>query len=243
MLEKYSIPIYAKAATSFIPVVKENEEPLVEIRPIAHKLFVEPRYFIEGIPNSLQKIYLRQQAALNLLKALEHLPGNLSFILYDGFRPIQVQTFLYNEIKRKIEGKYPQWSPQQIELETLKYVAFPSMEERYHAPHLTGGAIDLTLGDHLGNPLNLGTAFDETEKKSATSYFENHPSEDEEAYINRRILFHCMTNAGFHNYEEEWWHYDFGNKTWASKEQTDYAIYGPIAAVIQQHLLKEYRFI
>ena len=60
---------------------------------------------------------------------------------------------------------------------------------------------------------------------------------------NRCILFHSMKEAGFQNYEEEWWHYDYGNVTWARKAHKLQAIYGPIIATIEQHEIKEYRFI
>ena len=52
-----------------------------------------------------------------------------------------------------------------------------------------------------------------------------------------------MTEAGFQNYEEEWWHYDYGNVTWARKAHKQQAIYGPIVATIEQHEVKEYHFI
>lgn len=220
----------------------ENGEPLVEIKPIANKLYIEPQYFWGGIPNSLNKIYLRQEAATKLIKALQLIPETMSFVLYDGFRPLQVQSFLYNDIKTKIRLKKPHWTVEQLEHETLKYVAFPSMDNSSPSPHLTGGAIDLTLGDDQGHPLDLGTTFDATDEKSATAYFEKHRSENEVAHINRRILFHCMTQAGFQNYEEEWWHYDYGNRAWARKSNKDQCLYGPIIATIEQNELKEYRF-
>ncbi|MBD8037198.1 M15 family metallopeptidase [Solibacillus sp. A46] len=225
-----------------IPDLLENGEPLVEIKPIANKLYIEPQYFLKGIPDSLSKLYLRREAASKLFKALQLLPETMSFILYDGFRPLQVQSFLYNDIKNKIRLKHPHWTAEQLELETLKYVAFPSTENSSPSPHLTGGAIDLTLGDEQGRPLDLGTAFDATEEKSATAYFEKHRSENEAAHINRRILFHCMTQAGFQNYEEEWWHYDYGNRAWARKLYKDQCMYGPIIATIEQNELKEYQF-
>ncbi|MCH7321669.1 M15 family metallopeptidase [Solibacillus sp. MA9] len=215
---------------------------MVKLVPIKNRLFIESSYFNQGIANSLQDIYLREQALNRLLQALNHLPLAYSLIVYDGFRPLQVQQVLFDQIKLEITKKYPSWNMQQIEEETLKYVAFPSMDSQYPAPHLTGGAIDLTLGDAKGNPLDLGTAFDETSAQSATAYFESHLAENTEALNNRRILFHSMTNVGFHNYEEEWWHYDFGNVTWARKSKLPNAIYGPIIANIKKHELKEYRY-
>ncbi|UZM97087.1 hypothetical protein OL548_17645 [Lysinibacillus sp. MHQ-1] len=52
-----------------------------------------------------------------------------------------------------------------------KYVALPSAEAAHLAPHLTGGAIDITLADRQGKALNLGTAFDEMNEKISYTLF------------------------------------------------------------------------
>ncbi|MCG4287414.1 D-alanyl-D-alanine dipeptidase, partial [Lactobacillaceae bacterium KNUT 0156] len=43
---------------------------------------------------------------------------------------------------------------------------------------------------------------------------------------NRRLLYHVMTQAGFTNYIEEWWHFDYGNQNWATVSKRDFAVYG-----------------
>ena len=77
-----------------------------------------------------------------------------------------------------IAKRMPQLTPQEIVQATKKYVAFPSKDVAYLAPHLTGGAIDVTLADVHGKALDLGTAFDEMNEKSATRYFEQHTQEN-----------------------------------------------------------------
>lgn len=243
ILEKYFKPIELSLQLNSRSTIDENRDPLIKIEPIHKRLFIRPSYFEQQIPNSLKAIYLRQQAAKQLLQALSTLPEDYSFILYDGFRPLQVQSFLFERVQSDIQKIYPHWTIEQIREETLKYVAFPSVEKGYPVPHLTGGAIDLTLGDSFGRARDLGTDFDETNFKSATAYFEANPSENREAFKNRRILFHSMTDAGFQNYEEEWWHYDYGNVTWARKADKQQAIYGPILATIKQNEVEEYQFI
>lgn len=223
-------------------MIKETREPLVELKPIKNRLFIRPSYYEQQIPNSLQSIYLRQGAVERLHQALAHLPETFSFIVYDGYRPLQVQQFLFDQVQQETALANPSWIEEQVQKETLKYVAYPSIEEGYPAPHLTGGAIDLTLGDYDGNPLDLGTAFDETTAKSATAYFEGHAEENPDAVKNRRMLFNSMTNAGFENYAEEWWHYDFGNVTWARKAHEPAAFYGAIIATIQKNELKGYQY-
>ena len=243
ILEKYLQPIKIALPLKNRPPIVDNHEPLIKMETIQNRLFIRPSYFEQQIPNSLNAIYLRRRVAKQLLQALSTLPKEYSFILYDGFRPLQVQEFLFEQFQDAIQKSHPNWDLDQVKTETLKYVAFPSIEARYPAPHLTGGAIDLTLGDSNGKARDLGTAFDETNYKSATAYFEDYPNDNEEALKNRRILFHSMTEAGFQNYEEEWWHYDYGNVSWARKAHKQQAIYGPIIATIEKNEVKEYHFI
>ena len=49
--------------------------------------------------------------------------------------------------------------------------------------------------------------------------------------VNRRLLWNVMTQVGFSNYPEEWWHFDFGNQFDAIQSGRQ-AIYG--AAVFTQ---------
>ena len=200
-------------------------------------------YFKQQIPNSLQSIYLRQNVCEKLIEAITLLPENYSFIVYDGYRPLQVQHYLFQLFADDIRKSHPDFSEHEILEETLKYVAFPSTEPSKTSPHLTGGAIDLTLGDLEGNPLDLGSAFDEISKKSATRYFEQHPDENEEALRNRRLLYNCMRAVGFTNYSEEWWHFDYGNVTWARRVNAEEARYGAVEAEIETHQIKEFRYL
>lgn len=199
-------------------------------------------YYEQQIPNSLQSIYLRQSVIEKLIEAITLLPEKYSFILYDGYRPLQVQQYLFQLFSDEIKKSYRNFSDEEILEETLKFVAFPSIEPCKTSPHLTGGAIDLTLGDQEGNPLDLGSAFDEMSEKSATRYFEYHPEVNEEALINRRLLYNCMTAAGFTNYSEEWWHFDYGNVTWARRVNAAEAKYSAVEAIIETNQVKEFRY-
>ncbi|WP_235801815.1 M15 family metallopeptidase [Ureibacillus manganicus] len=225
------------------PKIIDNKEPLIKVQAEPNRLYIKPIYIEQKIPSSLKEIYLREGVYLRLKKALDLLPKEYSFILYDGYRPIQVQESIFRIFSENIKKRNPDLTNEQVYQETLKYVAIPSVEPTRTSPHITGGAVDLTLGDFTGNALDLGTEFDEMSEKSATSYFEYHPGVNEIALKNRRILYNCMTNVGFNNYSEEWWHYDYGNVSWARRLESDIVLYGPIVAEIQNNEVKEYRFI
>jgi len=225
------------------PAIRENGESLIQIGEEHSRIFFEPIYYHQKIPNSLQAIYLRQSAYEKLTQALLLLPENYSFILYDGYRPFEVQQYLFANFSKQIAQLFPHFTEQEVVRETRKYVAFPSADHAHFTPHLTGGAIDLTLGDLSGNALNLGTAFDEISEKSATRYFEQYPEENWEACVHRRLLYNCMTLVGFTNYSEEWWHYDINNISWARRIGAHEASYGAVKAVIQDNKVKEFRFL
>ncbi|EON70830.1 M15 family metallopeptidase [Lysinibacillus sphaericus] len=223
--------------------LQENREPLRKVGAYHPRIFVEPIYYLQRIPHSLKSLYLREGAYERLIQAALLLPENYSLILYDGYRPLQVQQFLFTQFSKQIKSQNPNFTEQQILQETRKYVAFPSLGNEHLAPHLTGGAIDITLGDKNGKALDLGTAFDEISEKSATRYFEQHTAGNVEACKHRRILYNCMTMTGFTNYAEEWWHYDFHNIAWARRVDAQQASYGAIEAQIYDNQVKEYRYL
>jgi D-alanyl-D-alanine dipeptidase len=116
--------------------------------------------------------------------------------------------------------------------ETQKYVSFPSVDPSAPYPHLTGGAVDLTICDADNKPIPMGTEFDHFKSESRTRYYEEQLeagrdlTPEECTYLtNRRLLFHILTKTGITNYPEEWWHFDYGNQFWASIKGRN-AIYG-----------------
>ena len=93
------------------------------------------------------------------------------------------------------------------------------------------GAFDLTLVWEDGEPLFMGGLFDDASAVSHTDRFEGPgPAADfsfsaEEARANRRLLFWVMTEAGFVNYPDEWWHYSWGDQMWAALTGAPAAFY------------------
>ncbi|MFJ5763831.1 M15 family metallopeptidase [Lysinibacillus sp. NPDC093210] len=246
MQEKIYQPIevnYTPKNQQPTPIIQKSFEPLIKIDKQQSRIFTQPVYYLQQIANSLQSIYLRKEAFERLQQALLLLPENYSFILYDGYRPFQVQQFLFSHFSERIQHQHPNFTKEAVFKETLKYVAYPSEGQEHLVPHVTGGAIDLTLGDDKGNALDFGTAFDEISEKSATRYFELHSDENREACVHRRLLYNCMTAVGFTNYAEEWWHYDFHNIAWARRGNAKEARYGAIEAKIENYLIKEYRYL
>ena len=89
----------------------------------------------------------------------------------------------------------------------------------------TGGAVDLTLAWE-GQPLALGTDFDDFTPLAATEAFEE-PGRNSQIRLLRRALAAGLTMAGFVNHRlgYEWWHWSFGDDTWADFNRCS-ALYG-----------------
>ena len=89
--------------------------------------------------------------------------------------------------------------------------------------HQTGGAVDLTLCDSNGIPLDMGSEYPIKCPEMVTSY---HLS----SIVNerRKLLGNVMRKEGFANYPGEWWHFSYGDQLWAAYRYKRYAIYGVI---------------
>ena len=89
--------------------------------------------------------------------------------------------------------------------------------------HQTGGAVDLTLCDSNGIPLDMGSEYPIKCPEMVTSY---HLS----SIVNerRKLLCNVMRKEGFANYPGEWWHFSYGDQLWAAYRYKRYAIYGVI---------------
>ncbi len=202
--------------------IEECGERLVPVNTFPEKIINQPEYFIQGIEGALPVGYMREGAYKRLLHAASMLPKGFRFLVFDAWRPIKVQQALYNRVKEALKLKNPGATCREISELAEEFIAFPSESETEPPPHGTGGAVDLTIVDSFGIPLNMGTEFDEITENTHTRFYEEESEKgrkltktDKEILLNRRLLFNVMESAGFRNYPGEWWHYDYGNQRWA----------------------------
>ncbi|MCS3917463.1 D-alanyl-D-alanine dipeptidase [Caldanaerobacter subterraneus subsp. tengcongensis MB4] len=213
--------------------IRENNEKLVPLSLYPERIIVRSEYFLQGIKGALPECYVRESVYEKLLEAADLLPPGYKFVIFDTWRPIQVQQSLFDTLKEQFRKQYPSESEEEITKRTLTFVALPSTDPTRPSPHNTGGAVDLTIADDKGRLLNMGTEYDDPTEKARTTYFEELlkegkelSKEEREALENRRLLFNIMTSVGFTNYLDEWWHYDYGNQNWAWVSKKEYALYG-----------------
>lgn len=215
------------------PKIIESHEPLINAAFYPERILINPAYFNQQIKATTPAIYIRKSAYLRLTHAARQLPNGYKFMLLDVWRSNRTQTQLFTLLKNQLSTQFPNLTESELLKRTLTTVAPPSTDTRFKpAPHNTGGAVDLTIVDELGIPLEFGTAFDDHTEIARTSYYEEKLAdsellEKEVGYLhNRRLLFNLMTSAGFTNYTDEWWHFDYGNQNWAWQSNAAHAIYG-----------------
>ncbi|MET1250152.1 M15 family metallopeptidase [Sporolactobacillus sp. STCC-11] len=202
-------------------------EQLVSMSGRSKKIEIYPSYFLQGMPGTLSDLFLRESVADKLIRIAKKLPAEMHLILIDGWRSFETQSFIYNETINRFE--HDGYSQQKIEEEIVKYVAFPARSLENPAPHYSGGAIDLTLADENGW-INMGTNFDDFTAMANSGYFENKMGLDtmeRQIRDHRRNLKKLMEKEDFVNNPTEWWHYSFGDNSWAVAKHT-HQLYGGI---------------
>ena len=216
--------------------IKENDEKLVSLKNIDEKIIIEPQYFINGISGAENDCKARETIAKKLVLIANKLPEGFKLLIWDSYRALETQKALfdsyYNEFKvsTNLEGE-------ELIAYTKKFVSLPSDKKDRPSPHNTGAAIDLTICNSNGEPINLGTYFDDFEEKSYTRFFEEKlekgnklTEEENEILLNRRVLCNLFSEEGFANYPYEIWHKSFGDQMWCKLLKSNFAIYGGIEA-------------
>lgn len=110
----------------------------------------------------------------------------LKLKIFDSFRPIEVQKFMFDKFPPNDSG-----------------ISFVSNPENGAIPHCRGIALDLTLTTLEGTELDMGSDFDEFSELA----FHGCQKVSTDAQLNRLTLLGLMTAAGFDFYSKEWWHY------------------------------------
>jgi zinc D-Ala-D-Ala dipeptidase len=177
---------------------------LVNIQQIAPEILVELKYSTTGnflgydVYGDLNTAYLQPDVAQKLAAAQRALslkrPG-FRLLVYDAARPVSIQQKMWDTLRHR-------------PLDRSKYVSNPANGGSLHN---YGAAVDLTIADSTGHPLDMGSQYD---------YFgiESHPAHETELLAagkltqaqiaNRKLLREIMRNAGFFGITSEWWHFN-----------------------------------
>lgn len=185
---------------------------LVDVQTLDKRIGVELKYATEdnfvgkNMYGSLRRAYLLPHFAKRVVEAQrilgERKPG-YTLLIYDAARPLSVQR----EMRCAVEG-----TPYII------YVADGARGGR----HNYGVAVDLTIVDDKGSPLDMGAGFDDFSPKAWVGEKNAFSLAEYKAYVeqlrrkgdisdtaarNRTLLLEIMDAVGLRPYVKEWWHY------------------------------------
>lgn len=114
----------------------------------------------------------------------EFLARGCSLKIFDGYRPLSVQQYMWDIIRDE------------------RYVSNPATNK---GRHTRGTAVDVTLVDlETGREFAMPSEFDEFSERAHSTYMEA----SEEALTNRAVLKEIMERHGFIQHPFEWWHFD-----------------------------------
>lgn len=196
--------------------IELSDEPLVDLcHYSSERIICENQYYEKKIAGSINCCLVRKDVADRLKQVLLMLPDGYSLKIFDAWRPYEVQYHLYYDYFGKLvdSGNYDSYTVSELKNLAKEFVSYPQKTDISYV-HSSGGAIDLTIVDSDGCPLDMGSEFDDFSDKSNTSYFESSRIVNQ-ACVNRRLLYHLMIKNGFTNLPSEWWHFDYGDLFWS----------------------------
>jgi len=177
-----------------------------------------PQYQQMGRPGALSQLLLHPLAARRLRRARAHVRRasragrTYDLIIWDAYRPHSVQLDIFNGYVHELIATG--MTEAEAAVAAVTFVRHP--DGVY--PHGTGGTVDLSLTVN-GEPAKMGTGFDDFTHQAHRRWYIDHPPvarDDCEARDNRSILDASMLRAGFVGIPDEWWHYEWGTKHWAT---------------------------
>ena len=208
-----SLPFSLPAQTvAQLPEIERQiiSKGLINVQQVDPTILVELKYATtdnfmkKKVYQELGHAYLQKETAEKLAEAhtyLKEVKPGYRFLIYDAARPNSVQYDLWNRLDEMGISKQ----------DKTKYVADPTIGSN----HNFGCAVDLTIADEKGVPLDMGTPFDffgplayprmEKEMLKAGKLSAGQ-------IANRELLRNAMKRAGFIVNTTEWWHFDSMSK-------------------------------
>lgn len=189
--------------------------------------------FAVELPHPYQKLgapygdaspyFLRQSVIHALIEAqaqLQQQHPRWRLQIFDAYRPVPVQEFMVNHTfaqilqQQKIQPKTLSDEQRQIIWQQVYQMwAPPTPNPMTPPPHSTGAAVDLTLVDAAGTPVDMGSDIDELSPRSHPDYYAS--QSDKPYHVHRQLLRDVMYSAGFRRHPVEWWHFSLGDQMWA----------------------------
>jgi D-alanyl-D-alanine dipeptidase len=184
--------------------VREGFDKLVDIQVIDPTIKIDLKYassdnfMKKKLYFDINKLYLQKEVALRLSlaqKYLKSLHPTYSLLVYDGARPLSVQQAMWDALD-SIPVR-----------ERTKFVSNPASG----SVHNYAAAVDLTICDAKGEPLDMGAGYDDI-RRIAYPRFEAEFLKSKQLtqthISNRELLRMVMKSQKFVNIATEWWHFN-----------------------------------
>ena len=220
--------------------INECGESLVAIEPEKFALVSPHPYQKLGAPyGGKSPFFVRESVLTALMKAQDFLQESYplwSLQIFDAYRPVSVQQFMVDysfeqllEIENLKAENLTEFEKQEMMERVYEFWARPSLDLATPPPHSTGAAVDVTLVDETGEPVNMGSPIDEISPRSFPDHFaESCQAEEMQYHSHRSILKEAMLRAGFCQHPSEWWHFCLGDQMWAWLSGESCARYGRV---------------
>jgi D-alanyl-D-alanine dipeptidase len=189
---------------------------LIDIQTINPAIRVELKYatadnFMQQVLYSkIRKAYLQKDVAIRLGNCQKWLTSNypgMFLLVYDAVRPLEVQQRMWNALDSIPVAR------------RVRFVSNPAN----HSLHNYGAAIDLTICDGNGKPLDMGAGYDDMREIAYPKYeakFIASGQLSNEQVKNRTILRRAMQSQQFRQLETEWWHFNACSRSQAKSKYT-----------------------
>lgn len=202
------IPLFSGQAEDAAQPAYELPDGFCYVHDLIPDVILDIRYagthnFVGDVIDGYEAPYaiLTLEAAEKLREAADEFRQmGYRIMIFDAYRPQDAVKHFVRWSKDASDTRmqaefYPEYKKKSL-LVDQGYIA-------RNSAHCRGSAIDMTLTDMDGNPLDMGTCFD---------YFGAlawHGAKDvsQEAEQNRSLLKTVMERHGFKPFQKEWWHY------------------------------------
>lgn len=193
--EKQADSVEAKLIqeTNLVDVQTLNTEIMVDLKYAGTDNFMKMKLY-----ERLDKAYLQKDVAERLAKCqtfLRKINPDLHLLVYDAVRPVSVQQKMWKAL-----DTIP------VAMRT-KFVSNPANG----SIHNYGAAVDLTICDANGTPLDMGAGYDDIRQIAyprLEAQFLASGELTQEQIENRKLLRKVMASQSFTNISTEWWHFN-----------------------------------
>lgn len=207
-------------------------DQLIEMHPSEHVL-IEPFWTIEGdFEGERYKaymaehpeytgVYIRPELMRRVVNAAESLGPRYRMVVRAAHRPVDVQRRLFEDNMRDYKSEHPDANDDEARTHTNTYVDDPDNPDSW--PSHSVGAIDVDLFDTETNALvDFGSSTNDDNERSHLHYV----GITVEQKANRMMLLEAMLSQGLASTTFEWWHFSYGDKTWAWFYRQKDSLYG-----------------